>query len=394
MRQQRWVELFQEYDFDILYWPGKDNVVADSLNRKSFLNVISIPDNPIIAMTREASTKDPEYQNLLALISTRDSSGIPHPSIVNFSCSDGCLYYRERLCIPKDQSLKKPILYKAHDSPTSGHLGYAKTLNDVRKSYHWVGLKGDILRYVRQCLSCQRIKAERVKMPGKLQPLDMLTKVSYLIPVKVTYTASDIARIFVKEIFRIHGLPKRIVSDRDAKFTSKLWTSLFQAINTQLCFSLAYHPQSDGQIKRVNQVVEDILRAYCSREPSKWMQYLPLVEYAYNSSYHQSIGRTPFNALYGQECLSPRNFSDPTIRVEASRQMIEEMESQTKAIRKDIQAAQDRQKHYADGKRSDRQFHERDKVFLRVRPKRSTLLWESIRSLAQGIVDLMKFKNV
>ena len=278
-------------------------------------------------------------------------------------------------------------------------------LNDVRKSYHWVGLKGDILHYVCQCLSCQRIKAERVKMPEKLQPLDipqmkweyismdfvtglpttqggfnsimvvvdMLTKVSHLIPVKVTYTASDIARIFVKEIFRIHGLPKRIVSDRDAKFTSKFWTSLFQAINTQLCFSSAYHPQSDGQTERVNQVVEDILRAYYSREPSKWMQYLPLVEYAYNSSYHQSIGMTLFNALYGQECLSPRNFSDPTIRVEALRQMIEEMEAQTKAIRKDIQAAQDRQKHYADGKRSDRTFHEGDKVFLRVRPKRSTL---------------------
>ena len=159
-------------------------------------------------------------------------------------------------------------------------------------------------------------------MPGKLQPLDipqmkweyismdfvtglpttqggfnsimvvvdMLTKVSHLIPVKVTYTASDIARIFVKEIFRIHGLPKRIVSDRDAKFTSKFWTSLFQAINTQLCFSSAYHPQSDGIDyqtggQRVNQVVEDILRAYCSREPRKWIQYLPLVEFAYNSSY-------------------------------------------------------------------------------------------------------------
>ena len=87
-------------------------------------------------MTREASTKDPEYQKLLALVSTRESSGIPHPSIENFSCSDGCLYYRERLCIPKDQSLKKAILYEAHDSPTSGHPGYAKTLNDVRKSYH------------------------------------------------------------------------------------------------------------------------------------------------------------------------------------------------------------------------------------------------------------------
>ena len=169
--------------------------------------------------------------------------------------------------------------------------------------------------------------------------VDMLTKVSHLIPVKVSYKASDIARIFIKEVFRLHGLPKRIVSDRDAKFTSKFWRSLFQAIDTQLCFSTTYHPQSDGQTERVNQVVEDILRAYFNREPKKWIQYLPLVEFAYNSSYHQSIGMSPFKALYGQDCLAPKNFSDPTIRVEASRQMVEEMEAQTKAIRKDIQAA-------------------------------------------------------
>ena len=97
------------------------------------------------------------------------------------------------------------------------------------------------------------------------------------------------------------------------------------------------------------------------------------MEFAYNSLHHQSIGMTPFNALFGQECVSPKNFSDPTIRVEASKKMIEEMEAQTKAIRKDIQAAQDRQKHYTDGKRSKRHFCAGDKVFLRVRPKRSTL---------------------
>ena len=73
--------------------------------------------------------------------------------------------------------------------------------------------------------------------------VDMLTKVAHLILVKTTYTAADIAKVFIKEVFRIHGLPKRIVSDRDAKFTSKFWTSLFQAVGTQLNFSTAYHPQ-------------------------------------------------------------------------------------------------------------------------------------------------------
>ena len=77
--------------------------------------------------------------------------------------------------------------------------------------------------------------------------VDMVTKVSHLITVKTSYTTSDVARVFVKEIYRIHELPKRIVNDHDAKFTSKFWTSLFQAIGTQLCFSTAYHPKTDGQ---------------------------------------------------------------------------------------------------------------------------------------------------
>ncbi|MCO5570812.1 hypothetical protein L7F22_024540 [Adiantum nelumboides] len=184
----------------------------------------------------------------------------------------------------------------------------------------------------------------------------VVTKVAHLMPVKITYTASDISRVFIKEIFRLQGLPKRIVSDRDAKFTSKFWTSLFQAIGTQLCFSTAYHPETDGQTERVNQVIEDILRAYCSQEPRKWVQHLPLVEYAYNSFDHRSIGMSPFKALYGQECIAPLNFLDPIIEVEASKKMLDEMEAQTKTICKDIQAAQDIQKHYADKDRSERIF--------------------------------------
>ena len=208
--------------------------------------------------------------------------------------------------------------------------------------------------------------------------VDLLTKVSHLIPMKTTFRSSDIARLFVKEIFRLHGLPKRIVSDHDAKFTSKFWSSLFQALGKQLCFSTSYH----GQIERANQVIEDILRAYCSRDNQSWIQYLPLVEYAYNASYHQSIGMTPFKALYGQDCLSPLNFFDPTIRVEASKEMIAEMDEQMQAVRKDIKAAQDRQKEYADTKRSDRTFKEGDKVFLRVRPKKSSLSFGRYKKLS------------
>ena len=89
------------------------------------------------------------------------------------SLSNDCLYYRYRLCVPKDSSLRRRILFEGHDSLTAGHPGYVRTLNAVRKSYFWPGMKRDVLNYVKSCLSCQRIKAERVKMPGKLEPLDI-----------------------------------------------------------------------------------------------------------------------------------------------------------------------------------------------------------------------------
>lgn len=134
-----------------------------------------------------------------------------------------------------------------------------------------------------------------------------------------------------------------------------------------------YHHKIDGQIIRVNQVIEDILMIYCSQEPSKWIQYLHLVAFAYNSLHHQSIGTNPFNTLYGQECLSPLKFLDSTLRVEASYKMIEEMENQMNFIHKVIQVAQDHQKHYANGESSNRHFCKGDMVFLHVISKRSTL---------------------
>ena len=100
--------------------------------------------------------------------------------------------------------------------------------------------------------------------------VDKLSKETHFIPIKSTHKASDIVNIFMKEIFRLHGLPKEIVSYRDAKFTSKFWKGLFQELGTQLSFSTTYHLQTDGQTKRLNQVLEDMLRMYVMDKPSKW----------------------------------------------------------------------------------------------------------------------------
>ena len=97
-------------------------------------------------------------------------------------------------------------------------------------------------------------------------------------------------------------MPKVIVSDRDTKFIGNLWKSLFKGLGTQLNFSTAYHPQTDGQTKRVNQVLQDFLRMYGMDKPGKWEDYLHLVEFAYNNNFQVSVGISPFEILYGCKC--------------------------------------------------------------------------------------------
>jgi hypothetical protein len=110
-------------------------------------------------------------------------------------------------------------------------------------------------------------------------------------------------------------MPKEIVSDRDTKFTSNFWKSLMVVFETKLLFNTSYHPQTDGQTERVNQIVEDMLRMHVMHQPKKWEDYLPLVEFAYNNDYQESLKMSPFEDLYGRQCKIPISWSNPVERI-------------------------------------------------------------------------------
>jgi len=146
--------------------------------------------------------------------------------------------------------------------------------------------------------------------------------------------------MYMKEVVRLHGIPKSIVSDRDTKFVSKFWQSLQSALGTQLSLSVAFHPQMDGQSERTIQTLEDMLRACVLSWKGSWEDHLPLVEFAYNNSYQASIKMAPFEALYGRRCVSPLCWETLGERSLVGPDWIQKTTEKMQEIRQNILAAQ------------------------------------------------------
>ena len=130
--------------------------------------------------------------------------------------------------------------------------------------------------------------------------VDRLTKSAHFIPVKMTYNAEKLAKLYISEIVRLHGVPLSIISDRGTQFTSKFWRTLHVELGTRLDLSTAFHPQTDGQSERTIQVLEDMLRASVIEFGGNWDNFLPLAEFSYNNRYHSSIDMALFETLYGR----------------------------------------------------------------------------------------------
>jgi transposase InsO family protein len=135
--------------------------------------------------------------------------------------------------------------------------------------------------------------------------VDRLTKSAHFIPVKTNYNSAVLAELYMSRIVCLHGVPKKIVSDRGTQFTSHFWQQLHEALGTHLNFSSAYHPQTYGQTERTNQILEDMLRACALQDQSRRDKRLPYVEFSYNNSYQASLKMSPFQALYGRSCRTP-----------------------------------------------------------------------------------------
>jgi transposase InsO family protein len=170
--------------------------------------------------------------------------------------------------------------------------------------------------------------------------VDRLTKVAHFIPVKTTYSRQQLMELYMSRIVCLHGVPKKIVSDRGTQFTSRFWERLHEALDTQLHFSFTYHPQTDGQTKRVNQILEDMLRACAQQYGRSWDKSLPYAEFSYNNSYQESLKMVPFKMLYGRRCRTLLFWNETGERKVFRPDILEEAEKQVRMVWENLRVAQ------------------------------------------------------
>ena len=263
-----------------------------------------------------------------------------------WSISEGLRYYKHRIFIPNNEDLQTIIAKSCYDSKTPGHFGQEKTQEIITRDFYWKRITHCVNDYVRSCTTCQQAKALRHARFGSLSLLQVayaswasisvdfitqipnstgntliivvvarFTKMAHFIGLQENATAKEVAEAFLQQVWKLHGLSSEISLDRDAKFAGELSQLLCKKLGIKRKMSTAYHPQTDGQKERVNQVSGGYLQIFVNYDQDDWYHLLPLAEYAYNQSVTSAHDMTPFFANYGYhpqtEWLTEREAQHP-----------------------------------------------------------------------------------
>jgi hypothetical protein len=351
LEKQKWVTKLFRYDYEIIYKNGKDNVVTDALSQKYedegsiFSLSFTVPD--WLQVVHQEWLHDPKSFHLRKQLHSNA------PISPGYSWINDELRYKGNLYLTKESKHKSTVLSELHATPTAGHFGFTKTYDRVNHSFFLDGMKQDVRNFVIECDMRQRNKEKIVKSPNTLQLLpippaiwrdvsmdfitglpksgnksvimevvDRLSKYPHFCALQHPFTTSIVAQIFMDHVFKLHGIPHSIVSDRDPTFTNNFWQEMFKLEDTQLHLSTTYHPQTNGQIEFVNRFLETYLRFFSLAKKKQWAQWLPLSEWCYNTSYHTATGITPFEVVYGQNPPLVLSYLPGVSKVQAADQMI------------------------------------------------------------------------
>ena len=401
--QHMWLSKLMGYDFEVQYKLGKENVAADALSRVSGSQLlhISLPQahQGFFDFLKLLWQTDPHLSKLIMELKTNKLS---HPQ---YTYANNELRRKGKLVVGNNVEIKTHIFKWLHDSAVGGHSGRDATLHRIKSLFFWPKMSLEVQNYVRNCSVCQKNKYENVAKPGLLHPLpvpqgvwesismdfieglppssgkhcilvviDRLSKNAHFIALSHPYTAIEVAQAYLDNIFKLNGLPKDIVSDRDPIFLSELWKELFRVHGVDLRYSTAYHPQTDGQTEVTNKTLETYLRCMTAEAPKTWSKWLALAEWWYNTTYHSAIKSTPFEIVYGQ----PPPLHLPYLPGESSSTLVDrslrKREEVISMLKFHLLRAQNRNRQAADSHRSQRVFVVGNYVYLKLQPYRQNTL--------------------
>lgn len=387
-RQAKWSMWLESYygAVDIQYKSGDSNL-SDPLSRRpdlaSMQASVPVPEEQLLGDIKAGYASDPLY-----------AQGTP-PAL-RWDDGTGLWYFHERVAVPAVTAVRQAIISECHDCPSAGHLGVTKTLQRVARRFWWPHMGRSVHHYVTACGSCQLNKPSNQAPLGLLQPLpvpenkfehitmdfitdlpptkggydavltivDRLTKLARFVPLQKDASAKDVAVLFRREWYRSFGLPKVIVSDRDRKFQSKFWQALFSTLGTELRFSTAFHPQTDGQSERANRTLEEYLRHFVGPHQDDWDAYLDLAEFAINDSVNPATGYSPYYLAFGQHASTPLDVVLKDAVVPAAQATVDEMADVVRHARAKLEEARVRMARQANSGRRDATFAVGDKVRL------------------------------
>lgn len=377
-RHASWVAFLQQFTFVLRHQSGATNRVADALSRHHSLLTEMHVSVPGFSTFKDLYDLDPFFGPVLAQV----RSGEPSEYLLH----DGYLFRDNWLCVPAC-SLRAKLVSELHGE---GHVGRDRTVDLVQRRFFWPSLCRDVTRHVHRCRVCQLSKGTTTNA-GLYRPLlvpslpwaavsmdfvlglprtqrgfdsifvvvDLFSKMVHFIPCKRTSDAMHVAQLFFREVFRLHGLPTSIVSDRDTRFLSHFWRSLWRMANTELHFSSAYHPQTDGQTEVVNRSLGNLLRCLVGDHVKSWDLKLSQAEFAHNSALNRSSGFCPFYVVYGVVPRSPVDLVllPTTVPIEERAadfmQSLQQIHATTKA---NLEASNARYKAAADARRRHLEF--------------------------------------
>ncbi|GJU14541.1 putative reverse transcriptase domain-containing protein [Tanacetum coccineum] len=323
-----------DYECEIHYHPGKANVVADALSGKE-----------------RVKPKRMERKG------------------------DGSLYFIDRIWIPLVGGVRTVIIDEAHKSRLS-----IKSLRAYYNNHRYLNGSGEAITWTHHKRYLDRTRHDAIWVI-----VDRLTKSAYFLAIHEDYSTEKLARLYTDEIVTRHGVPVSIISDRDARFTSRLWQTFQKALGTRLDMSTAYHPQTDGQSERTIQTLEDMLRACVIDFGGSWDVHLPLAEFSYNNSYHTSI-RVPVEAIYGRKCRPPVLWAEIGEGSLIGPELVQETTNKIVVIKEKLQAARARQKSYADSGRKMIEYKVGENVLLKVSPWKGVMRFGKKGKLAPRYV--------